>query len=67
MGSEIGCDWVRQGGATGPGLKSRSWRTANGTGGLVSRPLGSPDPLGTGSACLSRVSEPSVARTVIES
>ena len=56
-----------QGGATGPGLKSRSCRTASGTGGLVSRPLGSPEPLGTGSACFSRVSEPSVARTVIES
>ena len=56
-----------QGGATGPGLKSRSCRTASGMGGLVSRPLGSPEPLGTGSACFSRVSEPSVARTVIES
>ena len=33
-----------QGGATGPGLKSRSCRTASGTGGLVSRPLDSPDP-----------------------
>ena len=42
---------ARQGGAVGPGLKSRSCRTASGTGGLVSRPLGSPDLLGTGSAC----------------
>ena len=58
---------ARQGGAVGPGLKSRSCRTASGTGGLVSRPLGSPEPLGTGRACFSRVSEPSVARTVIES
>ena len=56
-----------QGGATGPGLKSRSCRTASGTGGLVSRPLGSPEPLTTGSACFSRVSELWVARTVIES
>ena len=55
------------GGAVGPGLKSGNCRTANGTGGRVSRALGSADPRGTGSACFNKVSEPSVARTVIES
>ena len=55
------------GGATGPGLKSRSCRTARGTGGLVSRALGSALPRNTGNACFSKLSEPSVARTVIES
>ena len=55
------------GGATGPGWKSLSCRTAKGTGRLVSRAFGSADPRGTGSACFSKVSEPSVARTAIES
>ena len=57
-----------RGQAGGPGLKSGSCRTASGSGRLVSRALhGFADPRGTGSACFNRVSEPSVARTVIES
>ena len=56
-----------QGGATGPGLKSRSWRMARGTGGRVNLALGSALPLGTGSACFNSVSVPSVARTTMES
>ena len=58
------------GGAVGPRLKSRSCRTASGTGRLVNRATGSPEPRGTGSACFNEVSEPSVARearTVMES
>ena len=51
----------------GPGLKSLNCRTASGTGGLASRPLGSAEPRGTGRACFNKVSEPSVARTIMES
>ena len=54
-----------QGGAAGPGLKSRSCLIASGTGGRVSLALGSALPRGTGKACLSKVSEPSVALTTM--
>ena len=55
------------GGAVGAGLKSLSCLTASGTGRRVSRALGSAEPRGTGSACFSKVSEPSVPRTFMES
>ena len=51
------------GGATGPGLKSRSCLTASGIGGRVSLALGSALPRGTGRACFSRVALPSVPHT----
>ena len=40
---------------------------ARGTGGRVNLAFGSALPLGTGSACFSKVSVPSVARTTMES
>ena len=51
----------------GARLKSRSCRTGAGVGRRVRDALGSTLPLGTGSACLSSFSLPSLALTVIES
>ena len=48
-------------------MKSRSCRTAKGTGRWVSRATGSALPRGTGKACFRRVSLPSVPRTTMES
>ena len=47
-------------------MKSRSCRTACGSGALVSLATGSPLPLGTGSACFKSVSDPSVPLTAME-